>query len=429
MKINWFSPVSPAQSGISEFSDYVLEEMATVADVAIWTQAENWDARVEKYGRVRTFHPDRMPWPLVHEADINFYNIGNNAPFHEGIWKVSRACPGVVILHDVRLHHFFEQIYREHAKDRNTYLRQLGSHYGIDGILDGVRLWENQNSIEYMSGTYPLTPLGLENALGAVVHTKGAFEAVKKLGIAACYLPLAYRVSNPPRTNFTRKAVYRIIIFGYIESNRRLEQIFEALAGFKDRNRFHLDICGRLWDKARIERALQKFGLNRTVKLHGRVSDSRLQQLLSEADLAINLRFPTMDEASISQLRIWSHSLASIVTRIGWYSQIPENAACFVDPESEIADLRAALAAFLEGPERFWEQGLAGYQLVTELHSPQSYVANLLKISEEILATRARLSATAMAEHVASVVQSWGLERLSDASLRRAAEAITFIAD
>ena len=38
-------------------------------------------------------------------------------------------------------------------------------------------------------------------------------------------------------------------------------------------------------------------------------------------ELLINLRYPTMGEASLSQLRIWRHALPSMVTQVGWHEE------------------------------------------------------------------------------------------------------------
>ena len=77
--------------------------------------------------------------------------------------------------------------------------------------------------------------------------------------------------------------------------------------------------------------------LKDTVKVHGYAPAADLDGALSTAGLAINLRYPTMGEASASQLRIWEHALPSLVTRVGWYASLPEDAVAHVRPENEVA--------------------------------------------------------------------------------------------
>ena len=53
------------------------------------------------------------------------------------------------------------------------------------------------------------------------------------------------------------------------------------------------------------------------VQLHGYTPEKELNKVLEKSHLAINLRYPTMGEASGSQLRIWYHALPSSGDRRG----------------------------------------------------------------------------------------------------------------
>src|SRR5262249_58843846 len=106
----------------------------------------------------------------------------------------------------------------------------------------------------------------------------------------------------------------RLILFGFLARNRRVEAIFQALAELPERKQFRLHVYGTLWDAKVVHRAIEKLGLEELVKLHGYVTDATLDAALAAAHMAINLRFPTMGEASASQLRIWNFALPSLVT-------------------------------------------------------------------------------------------------------------------
>ncbi len=93
------------------------------------------------------------------------------------------------------------------------------------------------------------------------------------------------------------------------------------------------------------------------VTLHGFVPAEDLEAALTSAHLAINLRFPTMGEASVSQLQIWDHALPSLVTRVGWYATLPQETVAFVRPEHEITDIQAHLHAFVDDPGRYAHMG------------------------------------------------------------------------
>ena len=66
---------------------------------------------------------------------------------------------------------------------------------------------------------------------------------------------------------------------------------------------------------------VEELRLQDIVTLHGFVPAEALEAALASAHLAINFRFPTMGEASVSQLQIWDHALPSLVTRVGLVCQ------------------------------------------------------------------------------------------------------------
>ena len=162
---------------------------------------------------------------------------------------------------------------------------------------------------------------------------------------------------------------YRLVVFGYLGRNRRLEALLEALAAMGEREQFRLDICGELWDEGQVRTQIEQLGLNSLVNLYGFLPDGQVEQKLSTAHLAINLRYPSMGEASLSQLQFWDYGLPTLVTRTGWYTSLPEDAVAFVRPEHEVADIQAHLRAFLADPGAFRAMGERGRQSLKEPRS------------------------------------------------------------
>src|SRR5205823_5114350 len=122
--------------------------------------------------------------------------------------------------------------------------------------------------------------------------------------------------------------------------------------------KFRLHMYGSLADEYNLRSAIRRYALDRLVTIHGYVPS--LDQAIADADLAINLRFPSMGEASLSQLQIWDHALPSIVTRTGWYATLSPDTVLFVDVEREIEDLKRHITAFADDPEAFAKLGENG---------------------------------------------------------------------
>ena len=129
MKLNWFSPLPPARTEIANHTLRTLPALCSLADVTLWTEQKAWDPQLGKFAEIRSFKPGRLPWDDLNRADISIYNLGNNPLFHVGAWQTSRQHPGVVVLHDFRMYHFFDDIYRVRL-NREAYLAVMERYYG-----------------------------------------------------------------------------------------------------------------------------------------------------------------------------------------------------------------------------------------------------------------------------------------------------------
>ena len=415
MKINWFCPLPPARTGIAD--DYlvgILPALSKQSELTLWTNQTDWDRSLEQLANVRRYQPERIDWLELNAADATFYNIGNHHLFHASIWQVSRRHPGIVILHDLRVHNFFESLYRGQWRDERGYLAQMERHYGIEGLRAATEFVNSASvDIDYMTEHYPLTPLALENCLAVLVHTDEAFKHLqqqKQWPVAYAPLPrslpsgananesLPERPAGPP---------YRIIMFGYMGRNRRLDAVLEGLAGLSERDAFRLHIFGEIDDARRLRSRIRKLNLTHLVQLHGYAPEAELNEQLRQSHLAINLRYPTMGEASVSQLRIWSHALPSLVTNVGWYATLSRDTVAHVSPESEVTDIQAHLKTFLSEPASFAKMGERGLRTLLQVHDPEQYVRTILELAANVRQFRVRKSAYDLASRAGTIMGSW----------------------
>lgn len=105
MKLNWFSPLPPARTDIADYTFRVLPALRNYAEIVVWTSQSSWSSEPQ-YADVRSYQLHNMPWADINKADLNIYHIGNNPDFHSDIWQISCQCPGLVVMHDLKLHHF-----------------------------------------------------------------------------------------------------------------------------------------------------------------------------------------------------------------------------------------------------------------------------------------------------------------------------------
>jgi glycosyltransferase involved in cell wall biosynthesis len=268
-----------------------------------------------------------------------------------------------------------------------------------------------------MAERYPFTEFALKNALGVLVHNKEAFYKLSEpRSLPVAYLPLPFNMDRGTDGNAGRGSLppFKLVIFGYLSRNRRLDEVLEALAAFPHRDQFQLEIYGDIWDRRYVRGRINTLRLKNQVSLRGFVTEEELDGALSSAHLAINLRYPSMGEASGSQLRCWRHGLPTLVTKTGWYATLPEDTVAFVSPENEIEDIQRNLNEFLASPSRFRAMGENGRRILREEHSTESYAAAIVDLVKRSEGYRHRAVATRLAEEAGRRLGTMGPAAASD---------------
>ncbi|HUK18808.1 MAG TPA: glycosyltransferase family 4 protein [Bryobacteraceae bacterium] len=410
MKINWFSPLPPARTGIAHYAMQVLPVLVRQHAVTAWTDQDQVASEVRRVARVKHYDPESPPWREINEGAVSFYHLGNDPDFHAGLWRVRAQQPGIVVLHDLSLHHFFFMLTVHQRKDYAGYLAAMEHWYGDAGRQAGEACCAGGISPDDMAQRYPLTREATREALGAITHTEsGRGDETPACPLLSLKLPYAASDTARYRRQITSRQPgppYRLVVLGYLSRNRRLGSLLEALATLAERKQFRLDICGKVWDESHFRAEIERLELGSLVSLCGFLPERQIEHKLAAAHLAINLRFPSMGEASASQLQFWNYGLPTLVTRTGWYATLPEDSTAFVRPEHEVEDIQAQLRALLDRPEAFRAMGERGRQLL-ENHNPEGYAEALTQFASAAPGLASRAAALALAGRVGGELTAW----------------------
>jgi glycosyltransferase involved in cell wall biosynthesis len=430
MKINYFSPLLPAQSGISEIAELIIPALSQYAEVTAWTDQSSWNLHLEQYAKIRQYDPHNLVWSDFNRSDLNIYHLGNNIHYHHGILELSHKLPGLVVLHDIKLHHLFCGLYCALQSNPEGYIAGVEQYYGPAAGLLARQFLMGEVTIAEMED-FAMTEWAIDNAGAVLVHNRGAFtELAQQNRWVMGYQPLPYHAPPllPESQTKTLAPPYRLIIFGHIGHNRRVEAALQALAELPNKDQFLLDIYGSVNDEPALRRQIEQCKLKSQVKLHGFVSDEVLDRALANAHLAINLRYPTMGEASLSQLRIWRHALPSLVTQVGWYAEQSEEAVLFVRPDHEIADIQNHLQRLVHDPTSLIAMGARGRQILEADHAPDAYARALIEFAKELPIGYQQSNTRHWLQRVGQEIALWKMPDLGDQELSRVAEAIYFLA-
>lgn len=410
LTVDVFTPLPPLRTDIANMSRAVLRELAGMAELRAWTPQAEWAPALDGEFEVRRFDPDRPPVRELNRADLTIYNLGNNAQFHRGIFDVARrGRPGLVVLHDTRLQHFFAAYSETEGEPRQYYRDAMRRAHGPEAEADARAFIAGEVPIEALVDRWPMTPAAVAPALGAILHNEAEYDALAAqvdLPLYLLPLPAAFTIAPapPPRPARAADAPIRLAMFGFIGGNRCLPEVLRALAALPASQPARLDIYGALEQPEAADALIGELGLGDRVTRHGFVAEAVLTAALAETDLVFNLRNPTMGEASGSQLRIWAAALPSIVSDVGWYATLPEGTAFPVSPGDETGAILQHLARFRRDPAPYRLAGQRGRAELEQRHQPRQYAEALIRIAADAPMQHARRHADHLSDRSSRVL-------------------------
>lgn len=342
MKLAWFTPLA-RRSAIGQQSINVIRSLAKHAEVVIYgsaisTRADALDTEQEV--RLIQHVPTAELLEQLAEFDCVVYALGDNLEFHRQIYEVARRYPGVVILHDLVMHHFFAGYFLESGKDTEAYVRELGFAHGKDGerfgrsVASGEagNVWDTPAMLDY-----PMALSAVHGALGVVVHSRFAHTWLEGKA-ASPILRLDFpepsylrRFATSTLTDSKRGAKdgVRLVTFGLVNPNKMVAEIIETIGRNPAlRTSVVYDVVGTTSHdpgyERRLKSAIREFSLEDQVRLHGYQPDDRLFDLVNQADVVINLRNPHFGESSASLVDALYLGKPTIVWNHGYYAEFPD---------------------------------------------------------------------------------------------------------
>jgi glycosyltransferase involved in cell wall biosynthesis len=325
MKVAYYSPLPPSRSGIADYSTLLLPALRERTEIVL---AE--------------------PGKRAPAADVALYHVGNDPDAHGWIVDALDKRRGVVVLHEYVLHHLIAGITIGRGNGRG-YLDAMERELGVAGRLLGLGVLDNLLPLlwETQPERFPLTGTILDRADGLIVHSDYVAEKARSAG----YRGRITRVGHPawpmhtvePATDVRGEPL--IGCFGFLNMNKRIPELLEAFASFRRRRPgARLLLVGSAGERFDVQRRLERLGLTDGVDRLDYVPEERLWSLMAACDVLVNLRYPTMGETSGSVIRALSLGKPLVVSDVGWFSELPDDAVLKVPvDEREVEVIEAAL--------------------------------------------------------------------------------------
>lgn len=391
MKVAWFTPFHQ-QSAIGRVGRVVAEELSRHAEVDIWHQPSS-DLLKTPLKKIAYPGGVAVDPTLLSGYDLVVYNLGNHLPNHLEIYETSRLAPGVVVLHDLVMHHFFAEYHSQFGSEANGYVGQMERHYGEDGRLLALEsvaggappVWETD-----LVADLPLFEDAIRGALGVVTHSEYSLRRVRSVfagPVRKLYLPTIEPVSIPLADRASlglRPGQQLLVTAGVANPNKRILEIVEVLGKHPDL--FSDTVYAAVGEiesdyKAKVLSTAERFGLSNRIRLFDDfVPDDLLETYLQHADVCLTLRHPVVESASASLVEAMYAQKAIVVNDSGFYAEIPDDCLQKLTPGSEATELAPILKDLLADEELRRRLGESARQFALDQFRPDRYAAGILEM-------------------------------------------------
>jgi glycosyltransferase involved in cell wall biosynthesis len=346
MIVGMDAPLPPARTGVADYASALLPALREHLDLEL----------------------------APADAAIRLYHLGNNQ-LHLGIYRRALARPGVAVLHDAVMQHFFLGSLEEKA-----YIEEFVFNYG-DWSQDLAReLWRGRSASatapEYFR--YPMLKRIAERSLAVVVHNPGAAEMVRRHAPGAHVVEIPHFFAPPPPHSgeeFRRRSgipanAYLFGVFGFLRETKRVPAVLRAFEQLQKvfRNAALL-VAGEIVS-GDLERALTPLlggpGIYRAPYLN----EQDFWSAAEAVDACVNLRYPAAGETSGIAIRLMGIGKPVLLTGGAETSRFPE-AACLriASGPDEAASLLYHLTMLTAAPGLGREIGARAQAFIRENHS------------------------------------------------------------
>jgi glycosyltransferase involved in cell wall biosynthesis len=362
MKIAYFSPMPSAKTGIASYSSCLVEMLADLADLTVFSPGEC-------HGRglpceVHDFVSDPYVLKTLQDYDQIVYQLGNHPSFTGEIYKVFLKYPGVVVLHDTVLYALYAGL------GLGGLIKAVCENEGIERMIE---IWDSaaatrEGDIQRYVDTdrFPLLKQVLQKATGIVVHNRSAVEMLKIMDcpcpveeVPHPYYPASVLSSQQVSSQEVRRGIgvpekdVLLGIFGFIDSTKRIDRVFAAVRKVLDNHR-ELSITVLVVGEGQsLSREIKANRLEGRIIRVGYVNDKMFNQYLSAVDIVVNLRYPGRGETSASLIQAMSFGKPVIVTGHAACAELPDEVVVKVAyGQTEVGEIVAALVRMTDKDER-----------------------------------------------------------------------------
>ena len=341
-RIAWLSPLPPQKSGIANYSYWLVKALKPYLAIDLYYDTE---LPVPELKNEFDHYPISM-FPERRETyDEVIYHLGNHSGFHKKIYQLAWRFPGTIVLHDYNLSAFMHDSFYLQA-DWQLYEQALVNNKGeperkgLQGLVPQLR--RNVNGL-------PMSHAVVNKSRKVVVHhrwVKHQFSNNEHIEV----IPHFAKINSPPtlvqlekfREKFSIKRTHFLIsCLGFINRNKlpelQVRVIKKLLAqGFP----VHLLFAGETSPEVRdLQAAVEASEYRKYITFTGYLDEPDYFSALFASDVIINLRNPSMGEASGTLMHALAAAKPAITSDTNQYKEFPDRVCWKVTHDENEAEL------------------------------------------------------------------------------------------
>lgn len=397
MRIAFVSPLPPAPTGVADYAADVVTLLAPRHSVELFHDQEQVDrARLPPANRL--FSAGEL---LVRHAaepyDAIVYQMGNG-PSHAFLYALLARLPGVLVLHDLVLHHARARMFldapeaRAYAADptsatrRAAARRPLGEYaaelqYVYPAAAERIGAVHLATVGTLLPYAYPLFRIPVEVSRVTAVHNDFMAAAIREEipDAAVVRIPMPIETATPSaeavaalRTRYSiGPDAFVAAAFGLLTPEKGISTVAHAVGrAAGSLARLRLLLVGPVPDRRALDAALDRAGISERTVVTGRVPFDDLPAHLALADMAVHLRYPTARETSAALLRLLAQGRPTVMSDLEHLADVPDDAVVRADPSDEEGDVVRAILRLAQRPEARRRLGERAAAFVRTENSP-----------------------------------------------------------
>lgn len=398
MRLAFLTPLPPAPTGVADYSVDVLGLLAPRHSIDVFHAQSSVEAEgVPGSCAVRPV-AEFLPSHRERPYDVAVYQMGNGLD-HAFVYEALARVPGLLVLHDLVLHHSRALMFLDSPAVR-AYAREPSSAALRDAARPALRAYRDEVAYTYpaqadrldaahlatvgnlLPYAYPLFRLPVEASRLVAAHNAFMVEAVRAevAGAEVVRVPMmAQRVAVTPGEVAALRArlgigPHELVVgsYGLLTPEKQIETVARAVArAAAALPLLRLLLVGLAPDPGALERLLARLGVRERTVVAGRVPFGEIPAHIEVADLAVHLRYPTARETSAALLRILAQGRPTIVSDLEHQADIPAEAVARADLTDEEGEVTRAILRLAPRPAERARLGAAARAFVSREHSPE----------------------------------------------------------